>query len=395
MATGDLYNNLKKLQHVLKQMNLSSGCPEAIVPLYRYAFTSYSQPLMEDIAKLNIVEMTTCPDIRFIEKMYKVLRELFAYKAPLTKDQFFTKELFVEKKIIMATDILRLVRERSPHILYCKRSIVRKGEHRRAASCGSYRPCRLGSGLSLASTGSEASYATMVSEQSAASTGSQMRAVTTETLWVDNVHATQLPVMIDEDGQQKVMKSKTKRNEKSSQTQTKTHSHQVVTDEVRRLVPSSVNYSNEQLVKVGLTTSPGHGDHLPASNTTKAASPVDTYRHGLEQQLATTMESLALLMERVNLITDKWETWEHQDFQQCEKSVENDNLQLETETTVKTQLASIAATLANLSNRIYLVETRMTMMESKIENRRNGDASVLTRKPKLSTEDGFTVEALL
>lgn len=42
----------------------------------------------------------------------QVLRDLFRYKPSITKEQFFSAGNFAERKVMMCTDILRLVRDR-------------------------------------------------------------------------------------------------------------------------------------------------------------------------------------------------------------------------------------------------------------------------------------------
>ena len=42
----------------------------------------------------------------------QVLRDMFCFKPSMTKEQFFTLNSFAERKIIMCTEIMRLVRER-------------------------------------------------------------------------------------------------------------------------------------------------------------------------------------------------------------------------------------------------------------------------------------------
>ena len=41
----------------------------------------------------------------------QVLREMFTYKPPITKDQFFSNG-FAERKVIMATEILNMLKAR-------------------------------------------------------------------------------------------------------------------------------------------------------------------------------------------------------------------------------------------------------------------------------------------
>jgi centrosomal protein CEP44 len=93
MSTGDLKNNLRKLQveitaikyeKDIDMQSLSKGIASTFLPIYHYAFIDYSRQVAEQIANLN-VELFGKSDLRFIEAMYKVLRELFTYKPPITK----------------------------------------------------------------------------------------------------------------------------------------------------------------------------------------------------------------------------------------------------------------------------------------------------------------------
>lgn len=112
-------NNLRKLQMELKLVkiekdvdmeNLSKGLAAAFLPVYHYVFLNYSRPLAELISNINI-DMYGKSDLKFLESMYKVLRELFSYKPPITKEQFFSSG-FIERKVIMCTEVLSMVREK-------------------------------------------------------------------------------------------------------------------------------------------------------------------------------------------------------------------------------------------------------------------------------------------
>ncbi|XP_052280931.1 uncharacterized protein LOC127878446 [Dreissena polymorpha] len=123
MATGDLGNNIRKLRKRLKEMKyveeiditgVSEGAPNAFLPVYHYAFTSFSPAVAELILGKDI-ELYGKSDARFMEAIYKVLRDIFAYKPPITKEQFFGKG-FVERKIIMCTEILDLVQKKQSQL---------------------------------------------------------------------------------------------------------------------------------------------------------------------------------------------------------------------------------------------------------------------------------------
>ncbi|RUS72808.1 hypothetical protein EGW08_019432 [Elysia chlorotica] len=119
MATGDLKNNLKQLMNELKTVKygkgldtnqIVSGSPQAYLPIYNYLFTTYSAKFNADIVNSNN-ELYGKSDMRFMEAVYKILRDMFDYKAKITRDQFFAPG-FSEHKIIMAMEVVRLVRSR-------------------------------------------------------------------------------------------------------------------------------------------------------------------------------------------------------------------------------------------------------------------------------------------
>ncbi|KAH9492636.1 Centrosomal protein of 44 kDa [Bulinus truncatus] len=117
MSTGDVKNNIKQLQHELRAVKyptpidvdgLVKGIPKAYLAIYHYLFTSYSTKLNKDIVNSNN-ELYGKSDMRFMEAVYKILRDMFDYKPQIHREQFFS-EGYAERKLIMATDILRLVR---------------------------------------------------------------------------------------------------------------------------------------------------------------------------------------------------------------------------------------------------------------------------------------------
>ncbi|CAL1536844.1 unnamed protein product [Lymnaea stagnalis] len=117
MATGDIKNNIKQLQHELKAAKypetidvdgLVNGSPKAYLGIYHYLFTQYSTNFNTDITNSNN-ELYGKSDMRFMEAVYKILRDMFDYKPQINREQFFSSG-YVERKVIMATDILRLVR---------------------------------------------------------------------------------------------------------------------------------------------------------------------------------------------------------------------------------------------------------------------------------------------
>ncbi|ESP03767.1 hypothetical protein LOTGIDRAFT_110175 [Lottia gigantea] len=123
MATGDIKNNLRKLQSEIKLLKypetadvagLSKGVPTAFLPIYHYAFTQYSSAVAAKIAEMDI-ELFGKSDLRFMEAVYKILRDMFKYKPLISKDQFFSSG-FAERKVIMTTEILGLIRAKKKEL---------------------------------------------------------------------------------------------------------------------------------------------------------------------------------------------------------------------------------------------------------------------------------------
>ncbi|XP_014050457.2 centrosomal protein of 44 kDa [Salmo salar] len=113
MSTGDLKGCLRKLNTQLRALNyprevdyngLAKGDPSAFLPIVSYAFISYSPYLAEHLVVFG-VELAGKNDLRFIECIYKVLRDLFHYKPVLTKQQFLQFG-FAERKTCILCDVI-------------------------------------------------------------------------------------------------------------------------------------------------------------------------------------------------------------------------------------------------------------------------------------------------
>ncbi|XP_073805228.1 centrosomal protein of 44 kDa isoform X1 [Danio rerio] len=116
MATGDLKGCLRKLEASLRSLKyprdvdyqrLAVGDPSACLPIVSFAFTSFSPSLTEYLVDFG-VELTGMNDLRFIENVYKVLRDVFSYKPLLTKQQFLQFG-FAERKVSILCDVIGLV----------------------------------------------------------------------------------------------------------------------------------------------------------------------------------------------------------------------------------------------------------------------------------------------
>ncbi|NXE72173.1 CEP44 protein, partial [Cochlearius cochlearius] len=116
MATGDLQGSLRKIEQGLRLLNyprdvdytlLVKGDPAAFLPIISYSFTSFSTYIAELLVKCD-VELTAKSDLRFIEAIYKLLRDQFQYKPILTKQQFLQFG-FAERKMQIVCDIINCV----------------------------------------------------------------------------------------------------------------------------------------------------------------------------------------------------------------------------------------------------------------------------------------------
>ncbi|NXD07435.1 CEP44 protein, partial [Nothocercus nigrocapillus] len=116
MATGDLKGSLRKIEQGLRLLNyprdvdytgLIKGDPAVFLPIISYSFTSFSTYIAELLVKCDI-ELAAKSDLRFIEAIYKLLRDLFQYKPILTKQQFLQFG-FAERKMQIVCDIINFV----------------------------------------------------------------------------------------------------------------------------------------------------------------------------------------------------------------------------------------------------------------------------------------------
>ena len=118
MTTGDLKNNLRKLVSELKQIHypqseldikgVAQGIPKAFLPIVHHVFLDYSISLAQYFASKEY-ELYGKTDLRFMEAVYKVLRDEFGHKPQLTREQFLTIG-FAERKIIVLCEMVKLLR---------------------------------------------------------------------------------------------------------------------------------------------------------------------------------------------------------------------------------------------------------------------------------------------
>ncbi|CAN2388705.1 Centrosomal protein [Pristimantis euphronides] len=116
MTTGDLKGVIRKLEQKLRLLNyprdvdysgLVKGDPAASLPIISYAFTGYSTYIAEILVSLDI-ELAAKSDLRFIDAVFKVLRDVFHFKPVLTKQQFLQSG-FSERRMQTVCDIIDCV----------------------------------------------------------------------------------------------------------------------------------------------------------------------------------------------------------------------------------------------------------------------------------------------
>eukprot|EP00117_Sycon_ciliatum_P038632 scpid10938/ scgid28674/ Centrosomal protein of 44 kDa len=127
MATGDLQNSIRRLQTELKACKytgdtdvrgLISGSPSALLPLLHYSLLSFSYPLAVHLSDRGY-DLYGKSDSRFVDTLYKLLRDEFDHTPRLTKAQLLTAAGFAEHKSLLVCRVLKLCRER--HALLTKK----------------------------------------------------------------------------------------------------------------------------------------------------------------------------------------------------------------------------------------------------------------------------------
>nr|XP_033713446.1 centrosomal protein of 44 kDa isoform X2 [Tursiops truncatus] len=145
MATGDLKRSLRNLEQVLRSLNyprevdcvgLVKGDTAASLPIISYSLTSYSPYVAELLVDSN-VELIAKNDLRFIDTVYKLLRDLFNYKPILTKKQFLQCG-FAEWKIQIICDILNCVMKKHKELSGLEKA---PSQQRKKISSAKSEPC--------------------------------------------------------------------------------------------------------------------------------------------------------------------------------------------------------------------------------------------------------------
>ncbi|MGH0164934.1 UNVERIFIED_CONTAM: hypothetical protein FKN15_048257 [Acipenser sinensis] len=131
MATGDLKGCLRKLHQQLRSLNydrdvdyagLARGDPASLLPILSHAFISYSSYLAEHLVGCR-VELAGKNDLRFIETVYKVLRDEFHYKPVLSKQQILQCG-YAERKINILCDIIGFVTKKHKELAHLDKAAI-------------------------------------------------------------------------------------------------------------------------------------------------------------------------------------------------------------------------------------------------------------------------------
>ena len=114
--TGDLKNSVLKLVREAKRMKLEgtldpdgliNGETKSHLPVLSQALNSYSLLLAKYLHSKGY-ELFGKTDSRFLEVVYRMLRDEFNYRPKLTRQQFLTDSAFIERKILFTLDLLKL-----------------------------------------------------------------------------------------------------------------------------------------------------------------------------------------------------------------------------------------------------------------------------------------------
>ncbi|EKX53084.1 hypothetical protein GUITHDRAFT_133460 [Guillardia theta CCMP2712] len=155
-TTGDLANNIDKLRRELLQCKYpgpldtrawKKGNPADLLPLMHYALLGYSKWVHDYLVEKGY-DLFSKTDIRFVETIQKIMREEFDYQPQLRVDQFFM-DGFVERKIILVHDLLKLCQKCHCEIRRSSRSTSESSKDRSSGALKKVTPGRFVNGGEL------------------------------------------------------------------------------------------------------------------------------------------------------------------------------------------------------------------------------------------------------
>lgn len=115
MATGDLKGNAGRLERAVKGVRYpfhvstaeyAQAHPKTLLPILHYAFLDYSGQLATWLADRGH-DLFSKTDLRFVQSIFKILREEFGYRPIITAEHFLSSA-FAERKLLLAIDCIRL-----------------------------------------------------------------------------------------------------------------------------------------------------------------------------------------------------------------------------------------------------------------------------------------------
>lgn len=122
MYSGDSKNSVEKARREIVKLKccpqvdydlLLKGNHEMFIGLYRFIFCDYSRKLSKHFLRLGY-EMTGMPDRKFMETVYRIMRDVFEIRPSVTQAQFFSPG-FGDRKMDMFANVSAKARE-----LLCK-----------------------------------------------------------------------------------------------------------------------------------------------------------------------------------------------------------------------------------------------------------------------------------
>lgn len=102
----------------IDQRGLCAGIPQCVIPLLQHALLGAYQSVGVNLLQKGY-NLKVLRDTKFVESVYKVLRDEFGYKPLISQKQFFQNG-FAARKISLITDVFRLMR--SMHFDLMRRS---------------------------------------------------------------------------------------------------------------------------------------------------------------------------------------------------------------------------------------------------------------------------------
>lgn len=118
MYSGDSKNSVEKARREIVKLkccpqvdydSLLKGNHEVFIELYRFIFCDYSRKLSKHFLRLGY-EMTGMPDRKFMETVYRIMRDVFEIRPSITQAQFFSPG-FGDRKMDMFANVSAKARE--------------------------------------------------------------------------------------------------------------------------------------------------------------------------------------------------------------------------------------------------------------------------------------------